>query len=331
MRRRLVDWLRGQEPLDGPTGWRDRDVDVARAARALEIRCRREASGLFTGQYASAFRGRGMEFDELRPYVPGDDVRRLDWNALARTGVPHVERHREERDRMLLLALDTSAPMAFAGTGPSLAEHGAHALGLLATAAARAGDRIGFLPAGAEAELRRDPLRGRAHAATVVRAATRAALDLGATHDPRRAPHGLDVDALADTLLRAAAPRSAVFIASSFRGVAPGALRALAPLAEKHAVVALVLYDRADATLPRAGRLRLAATPGAGARARTDLDTAALATRSAYEEAFALHRRTLEHGLRSVGCDTLWLRADHDPLAALTHFFTGRGRPRPAR
>ena len=89
-------------------------ADLARSARLLVVRSRREATGLFAGNYVSAFRGGGLEFDESRPYVPGDDVRTIDWNATARYGDTFVKLFREERDQTLLFALDASASMRFA-------------------------------------------------------------------------------------------------------------------------------------------------------------------------------------------------------------------------
>ena len=80
-------------------------ADLSRAARLLAVRSRREATSSFSGSYASAFRGRGIEFEESRPYVPGDDIRSIDWDAMARTGEPFVKRFREERDEMVMLAL----------------------------------------------------------------------------------------------------------------------------------------------------------------------------------------------------------------------------------
>ena len=89
-------------------------AELAKAARVLRLRARREATSAFGGAYRSAFRGSGTEFEELRPYVPGDEVRDLDWNATARTGTPFVRRYREERDQTLLLLLvDVSASMRF--------------------------------------------------------------------------------------------------------------------------------------------------------------------------------------------------------------------------
>ena len=118
---------------------------LARAARLLVVRSRREATGLFAGNYVSAFRGGGLEFEESRPYAPGDDVRSIDWNATARHGETFVKQFREERDQTLHFALDVSGSMRFSSAGPSKAVTAAHALALLASAASRAGDRIGLV------------------------------------------------------------------------------------------------------------------------------------------------------------------------------------------
>src|SRR5690606_36445023 len=105
--------------LGAPTGLLE-PASVARAARVLWVRSRREATSWLVGGYASAFRGGGVEFEELRPYVPGDDVRSIDWNATARSGEPWVKRFREERAHTVLLLLDVSASIGF-GTVPGAA------------------------------------------------------------------------------------------------------------------------------------------------------------------------------------------------------------------
>ena len=109
--------------------------ELLRAARILAVRSRRESTGLFTGNYLSAFRGGGLEFEESRPYVPGDDVRTIDWNATARNDELFVKRFREERDQTLLFALDVSASMRFGTAGRAKASTAAHALSLMAAAA----------------------------------------------------------------------------------------------------------------------------------------------------------------------------------------------------
>jgi uncharacterized protein (DUF58 family) len=115
-----------------------------------------------------------MEFDESRPYVPGDDVRHFDWNATARTGEPFVKRFREERDQTLILLLDVSASMAFASGGRTKAELAAQASALLAAAAGRVGDRVGLVAFGAGVVRELRPRRGDAHVFALVRSAVEA-------------------------------------------------------------------------------------------------------------------------------------------------------------
>ena len=119
--------------------------ELARAVRLLRLRGRREAAGLFSGSSISPFRGAGLEFEESRPYVPGDDVSSLDWSATARTGQLFVKRHREERSHTLIFALDVSQSMAFRTGSTSKAALAARTIALLTAAAGRAGDRVGLV------------------------------------------------------------------------------------------------------------------------------------------------------------------------------------------
>ena len=128
--------------------------ELLRAARFLAVRSRREATGLFAGNYRSAFRGGGLEFEESRPYVAGDDVRSIDWNATARNDELFVKRFQEERDQTLLFALDVSASMQFGSAGRSKAATAAHALAMppglsnVRTSGSRPFNAAGKLPAG---------------------------------------------------------------------------------------------------------------------------------------------------------------------------------------
>jgi len=113
--------------------------------RAIELRARRLVNTLFLGEYHAVFRGRGLEFDELRPYVPGDDVRALDWNAYARTGEPFIRRYREDRDLTVIFVVDVSASQ-FAGAAPvAKSALAAEIAAVLALAAVRNKDRVGLL------------------------------------------------------------------------------------------------------------------------------------------------------------------------------------------
>jgi len=305
--------------------------DLARAARILAIRSRREASGTFAGSYASAFRGGGMEFDESRPYVPGDEVRHFDWNALARSGQPFVKRFREERDQMLLLALDVSASMGFAGGGLPKARIAAHTTALLAAAAGRAGDRVGLVGFDDALRVEIPPGRGAAHTWRVIRGAVATA----------QASRGATDLALPLEAIRAKTrERCVVVLISDFRAASsssradslesplpPPARAAMRSLARRNEVVSIALSDPREQALPAVGLVRLD-DPEHPGRARV-LDTSRARVRARYRRAWQLRRRALERELRAAGSDVLWLHTDRDPLRSLAHFFQLRaGRVR---
>jgi len=298
------------------TGLAVNPAEVLRAARLLTIRTRREAGGLLPGAYTSAFRGGGIEFEESRPYAPGDDLRILDWNATARTGEPFVKRFREERDRTLLLLLDVSASMRFAARGPSKAALAAHTAAILAATASRARDAVGLIAFDATPRAEVPPARGPAHTWRVIRALVEcAAQSAGET--------GLAL-ALARALARShGRRRSMVFLLSDLRdeAVRPSgaALTELSALARRHEVIAAILHNPLEDELPDVGTLRLRDPERAG---RTlVLRTGRARVRAEYRAAAARRRRALELRLHGAGAAVLWLRTDRDPLRALGRFF----------
>lgn len=305
-----------------------RRSDWLRAARILTLQSRRQASGPLTGQYASAFRGGGMVFEESRPYVPGDDVRRMDWNAMARTGQPYVKHFHEERDRTVEIVLDVSASMAFRAGSTNPAHVAAHVAALLAAAGLRAGDRIGIVTIDETARRWLRPARGPAHVGRVVEAVSRGA---------RRAHGGADVDAGLEVLEREAETGRIVFVISDFRPAtseraAPiAAPRRLAGLAARNELVCIVIEDPRDRALPDVGSFRITDPERPG---KTWLVASGdRATRTRYTARGLERRRALERALRQAGSDVVFLRTDRDPLTGLVHFFgerTARTRTRPA-
>lgn len=301
-------------------------AELERATRLLAVRSRRQASSDFAGSYRAAFRGGGSEFEELRPYVPGDDLRAFDWNALARTGVPYVKRFREERDQVLQLVVDVSRSMGFGSGRRSLAEAAAHAAALLAAAAHRSGDRVGLLCFDDAVRTALAPGRGDAHLWRLLR-------QLAASAGEADGGTGL---ATALGRVPALARRGVVVVLSDFRsGELPDPTRAgrgpdaFAALARHHDPVALVLQDPLDETLPAVGAVRVR-DPERPGRERV-LATGSRRVRERYQAAARSRRRRLEDALRARGWDVAWLRADRDPLGALVRFFrtrgpTGRGR-----
>jgi len=297
-------------------------AELERAARLLEVRSRREVSSAFAGGYRSAFRGGGIEFEESRPYLPGDDVRALDWNATARSGVPYVKRFREERDQAVMLAVDVSASMGFASAGRAKAALAAHAAALIAAAAGRAGDRVGLLSFDARVRSEIPAERGEAHIWRILRALVATA---------RESSGGTELGSVIARLNAGFRRRAIVFVFSDFRDERLLDTRAgrseLVGLARRHDLVAVMISDPREEEIPDAGIVRLA-DPEAPHRLVT-LDTRSARARARYRAACAMRARALERRLRADGADVLALRTDRDPLPALTRFFqahTGRRR-----
>ncbi len=302
-------------------------ADLSRATRLLLVRSRREATGLFAGNYTSAFRGGGLEFEESRPYVPGDDIRSIDWNATARSAEPFVKQFREERNQTVLFLLDVSASMGFGSAGPTKAATGAHAIALMAAAAGRAGDRVGLIVFD-RAVRRQVPIgRGGAHSLRVIRAAlesdrsTRGTTRLGA---------GLRA------VSAATRRRAVVFVISDFRDpeLFPASRdRAvgteLGDLARRHDVVAAVVVDPREESLPDVGPIRVV-DPERPGRAFL-LNSGSRRVRERYRAASSAWRSRIERDLRRSGADTLWIRTDRDPLFALGRFFRDRAARRSGR
>ncbi len=302
-------------------------ADLSRATRLLLVRSRREATGLFAGNYTSAFRGGGLEFEESRPYVPGDDIRSIDWNATARSAEPFVKQFREERNQTVLFLLDVSASMGFGSAGPTKAATGAHAIALMAAAAGRAGDRVGLIVFD-RAVRRQVPIgRGGAHSLRVIRAALECD---GTTRGTTRLGAGLRA------VSAATRRRAVVFVISDFRDpeLFPASRdRAvgteLGDLARRHDVVAAVVVDPREESLPDVGPIRVV-DPERPGRAFL-LNSGSRRVRERYRAASSAWRSRIERDLRRSGADTLWIRTDRDPLFALGRFFRDRAARRSGR
>ena len=292
--------------------------ELSRAARVLAVRGRREATGLFAGNYASAFRGGGIEFEESRPWAPGDDVASFDWNATARTGEPYVKRFRSERNQTLLFALDVSGSMRFGSATASKLATAVHALALLAAAASRVGDRIALVAFDEEVRESLPPGRGAAHARRIGEAAARCLAAQG----------GATRIAVAVRALRAATrQRSVLVLLSDFLDpalVAPdaGLCDELGRLARRHELVAACVHDARERELAPAGGVRVEDPERPGSSWL--LATASRRARGRYREATVARGEAIAAALRRSGADTLWLEAGQSPLHGLARFLHER-------
>ena len=284
--------------------------------RALDITIGRRLGGLLAGDYRSPHLGEGTELAQVRPYVPGDDVRRIDWNVTARTGEPHVRVDVAERTLTTWLLLDTSPSMSF-GTADrrkaDVAEGVALAFGHVAT---RRGNRLGILTFGDREPATRPPRQGRAGL-------------LALLHELRREPTGEPTGAtvLDEALARAARlarERALVVVVSDFRGAA-GWGRRLLELTVRHDVLAVEIRDPREQALPAVGDLWLV-DPETGRRLR--VDTSRRRTRARFAEAAEAERRALASTLAAGRADHVVLSTAGDWLRPLAAFLARRAGAR---
>lgn len=292
--------------------------DLMREVRRLQIRTRRRVNDLFAGEYHSAFKGRGIEFAEVREYEPGDDVRTIDWNVTARAGRPFIKRFVEERQLTVILAVDASASGMFASTGRLKATIGTELGAVLALAAARNHDRAGLLLFSDRVERYVPPLKGRTAMLRVLR-------DLVGFEPAGR---GTDLRVPLEHVVRVHKRRAIVFVVSDFAqavegpgGFAPMLRRA----AQRHEVVAVRVGDPRESALPRAGLINVV-DPETGRR--ETIDTSSTKVRRAYEARAAAHRAAVGAACRSASCDLVEISTTRPFVHDLATYFERRERRR---
>ena len=279
-------------------------------ARAIALDVLRVTS-LQTGAYVSHFRGRGMEFDESRPYQPGDDPRSIDWRVTARSTTAYTKLFREERERPVLVVVDLRANMHFATQGCFKSVNASRAAALISWAAHHRGDRLGGLIFGDTTHRELKPRLGR-------QAALRYLHELVNHPDWQNRERTSDADAdlpLTQAMSaprRVARPGSLVVILSDFVGFDTPAQSYLSGVARHNEVLAVFLNDPIERHLPPPGRYRLVSRDDELA-----IDTVAKAARQDYRRAFEQRRESLEAFCQRYGVHLLPLSTEDDPVAAL--------------
>ncbi len=283
-------------------------IRLSGPARAIALDVLR-VNSLQTGAYVSRFRGRGMEFDESRPYQPGDDPRSIDWRVTARSTTAYTKLFREERERPVLIALDLRSNMHFATRGCFKSVSASRAAALLAWSAHHRGDRLGGLIFGDTTHRELKPRLGR-------RSALRFVHELAEHADwQRRAaePDAMDPFTQAmSQLRRVARPGSLVVVISDFEGFRRQAQSYLSSVARHSEVLALFINDPIERKLPPPGRYRLVSPDDEIA-----IDTYAAPARRDYEQAFADRLQVLERFCQTYHIHLMPMSTDDDPVSTL--------------
>jgi uncharacterized protein (DUF58 family) len=284
-----------------------------RAIRKIQIRTSHLVSDMFAGSYHTAFKGRGMEFAEVRPYLPGDEVRTIDWNVTARTGDVHVKRFVEERELTVMLLVDASASTHFGSVRQLKQELAAELAAVLAFSAISNNDKVGLVVFSDAIELALPPRKGNRHVLRVIREIL----------NHRARGRGTDLRVALDWLNRVAHRRCVVFVLSDF--LAPDLGSQLAASARRHDLIAVVVEDPRERELPAIGLVQLE-DPETGKAVL--VDTSDEHVRHRFFTDRERERSARDRTLRAAGLDVVDVATDGDYARELLRFFRERGRRR---
>jgi len=288
-------------------------IGLSRDARQLPLHSR-SIRATFNGQYQSAFKGRGMEFDESRPYQPGDDIRAMDWRVTARTGRAHSKVYREERERPVLLWVDYRQPMFFATQQHFKSVLAARVAALLAWSASYHGDRSGGLIFSEHGHSELRPARGKTASLHFIQqlaqqqAAASIAMHTGVTDDAA-------ASAAADSLARlqhVSKPGSLIFLISDFRDMNEAAWLRLSQLSRNADLVLISVHDPLEQQLPPAGDYKIS-----DGQRELNLSTYSAQQRARYAQRFLMQQQTLQNKCRQLSMHLISLSTADDYLHVL--------------
>jgi uncharacterized protein (DUF58 family) len=292
----------------------------------VEVRTNRLVNDMMVGAYLSHFKGRGMDFEELREYIPGDEVRDIDWNVTYRMGRPFVKRFREERELAMVLALDISGSSAFGSVRRSKRDFAAEIAGTLAISASRSSDKVALLLFTDRVELFIPPRKGRRHILRLIREML--------FFEPKH--RGTSIPAALAFLNHLLHRRSIVFLLTDFlhsfseattsASARRDVLQELGLTNARHDLVCIHLHDPRESALPPAGLVTL---EDAETGELLEVDSNRALIRDKFASVNAERLAELDRGLRRAGVDTLSFSTDQPFAQTLQRFFeTRRGRRR---
>jgi len=311
--------------------------EILKKIRQIELRTNRLVSETLAGQYHSVFKGQGMNFDEVREYQPGDEVRSIDWNVTARMNHPFVKKFVEERELTLMLVVDVSGSGLFGSREQSKRELAAEIASVLAFSAIRNNDKVGLILFTDEVEKFIPPRKGRRHVLRVIREVL--------FFEPQR--RGTDLNGALEFLIRVTPHRAIAVVISDFLGspaiaskkrsnrlrpqmmllesLAQASFPMLRQANRRHDVVAVQITDRYELELPALGRLVFS---DAETGEVVEVNTNDTRKRAAFAERQSRAQSDLARLFRSAGIDAIQLRTDQPYSVGLARFFETRERRR---
>tara|TARA_R100000027_G_scaffold10258_1_gene7379 strand:- start:17327 stop:18259 length:933 start_codon:yes stop_codon:yes gene_type:complete len=305
----------------------DQTREILRKVRRLEIRTNRMVTDALSGAYHSVFKGQGMDFEEVREYAPGDEIRSIDWNVTARMDRPFVKIYREERELTLMLLVDLSASGSFGSAAESKRELAAEIASVLAFAASRNNDKVGLLIFTDRIETYVPPRKGRSHILRVIREIL--------YFEPEG--KGTDLPDALDHLNRLLKRKAVVFLISDFLQGPDGRLpdpeqprgdavfRALSRTHRRHDLTTIFLSDEREHTLPSVGRITL---EDSETGETVELDTSSRRIRERYETENRNRLEKMNKAFNQLGLGSLSLRTGEPYIHHLRRYLERRERKR---
>jgi uncharacterized protein (DUF58 family) len=285
--------------------------DLLKKVRQIDIVSRKVVDELLGGEYKSVFKGRGMEFDEVREYMPGDEVRTIDWNVTARTGKPFVKRFIEEREQALFFLVDMSASGTFGSTERTKNETAAELCGLLAFSAIKNNDKVGLIIFTDEIELFIPPDKGQLHVLHIIREILR--------FEPEG--KGTRISCALDYLGKMVKKKCVTFLISDFQDADYEKQLKLAAI--HYDLIAVTITDPRELELPNAGLVELSDTETGR---RVLVDTASAEARRRFKVAAHARHLELKETFSRLNIDQIDVHTDRDYLRDLIRFFQARDR-----
>ena len=285
--------------------------ELAKKIRILQITTRKVVNDVLAGEYGSVFKGRGMDFDEVREYMPGDDIRTIDWNVTARTGHPYVKRFKEERELTVIFLVDLSASGAFGSVDKLKNEVAAEFCALLSFSAVKNNDKVGLIVFTDQVEMFIPPKKGTTHVLRVIRELL--------NFKPRQAK--TDIVGALDYLGKVTTKRAVVFLVSDFQ--AEGFEKPMRVIAKRHDLIAVTVVDPREVSLPDVGLIEL---EDAETGEIMLVDSGSLSVRKSYERLGREQSQYFRELFASMDVDQIEVMTDRDYVPRLVHFFRTRER-----
>jgi uncharacterized protein (DUF58 family) len=288
-------------------------TELLKKIRRIEIKTSHLVTDLLAGRYNSAFKGRGMEFEEVRPYMVGDDVRTIDWNVSARTGEPFIKKFREERELTVIIAVDISGSLGFGSQGELKREMVAELAATLAYAAIRNNDKVGLLLFTDRVERFVPPRKGVRHVLRLIREIL--------TTEP--VGTGTDLSVALDELNRAMKRHAVVFAVSDYQEAPEEWSSSMKRAALRHDLIPIVVGDEREAIMPNVGMIEL---QDSETGQRTFLDTSRRSIRNRFREQNIERNETREKVFRRMRLDPIRVETGGSFIDELTGYFQRRER-----